>query len=50
MSNPTLASFKIPAIDNEPMKSYAVGSLERKSLLAALAQMKKELPFEVPAT
>ncbi|EIW76176.1 delta-1-pyrroline-5-carboxylate dehydrogenase [Coniophora puteana RWD-64-598 SS2] len=48
MSNPTLASFKVPAIDNEPMKSYAPGSAERKGLEAAIAQMEQELPFEVP--
>jgi 1-pyrroline-5-carboxylate dehydrogenase len=48
MANPTLATFKIPTIENEPMRSYAVGSPERKALEAALAQMKKELPFEVP--
>lgn len=29
-------------------RSYAVGSAERKSLEATLAQMKQELPFEVP--
>ncbi|KAH6902813.1 delta-1-pyrroline-5-carboxylate dehydrogenase [Coprinopsis sp. MPI-PUGE-AT-0042] len=48
MSTPQLASFKIPAIDNEPMKSYAPGSAERKALQAAIAQMEQELPFEVP--
>ena len=48
MANPTLATFKIPTIDNEPMKSFAVGSSERKALVAALDQIKKELPFEVP--
>ncbi|KAJ2978162.1 hypothetical protein NUW54_g11324 [Trametes sanguinea] len=45
---PQLASFKVPAIDNEPMRSYAPGSSERKGLVEALAQMEKELPFEVP--
>jgi len=48
MANPTLAAFKIPTIENEPMRSYAAGSAERKGLEAALAQMKKDLPFEVP--
>ncbi|OBZ70478.1 Delta-1-pyrroline-5-carboxylate dehydrogenase [Grifola frondosa] len=48
MSTPQLASFKVPAVDNEPMRSYAPGSAERKALEAALAQMEKELPFEVP--
>ncbi|KAI0638565.1 delta-1-pyrroline-5-carboxylate dehydrogenase [Trametes polyzona] len=45
---PQLATFKVPAIDNEPMRSYAPGSPERKGLIEALAQMEKELPFEVP--
>ncbi|KAL0950275.1 hypothetical protein HGRIS_010255 [Hohenbuehelia grisea] len=48
MSTPQLASFKIPAIENEPMRSFAPGSEERQALEAALAQMQQELPFEVP--
>ncbi|KZS91263.1 delta-1-pyrroline-5-carboxylate dehydrogenase [Sistotremastrum niveocremeum HHB9708] len=44
----TLASFKVPQVDNEPLKSYAPGSAERRGLESALAQMKSELPFEVP--
>ncbi|KAF4619195.1 hypothetical protein D9613_004850 [Agrocybe pediades] len=48
MSTPQLASFKVPAIDNEPMKTYAPGSAERQTLKAALTQMEQELPFEVP--
>ncbi|KAL4251112.1 Delta-1-pyrroline-5-carboxylate dehydrogenase [Abortiporus biennis] len=46
--SPTLATFKIPEITNEPMKSYAPGSPERKALQDAIAEMEKELPFEVP--
>ncbi|KAA1466668.1 delta-1-pyrroline-5-carboxylate dehydrogenase [Dentipellis sp. KUC8613] len=48
MASAQLAAFKTPAIDNEPMRSYAPGSEERKALEAALAQMEQELPFEVP--
>ncbi|KAL4264511.1 Delta-1-pyrroline-5-carboxylate dehydrogenase [Pleurotus pulmonarius] len=48
MSTPQLASFKVPSIENEPMKSYAPGSVERRSLEQAIAQMEQELPFEVP--
>ncbi|KAG6836153.1 hypothetical protein H0H93_010882 [Arthromyces matolae] len=48
MSTPQLATFKIPAIDNEPMRAYAPGSADRKGLEAALRQMEQELPFEVP--
>jgi len=43
-----LGAFKVPAVDNEPMKTYAPGSLEREFLQAAIAQMEQELPFEVP--
>ncbi|WVW79912.1 1-pyrroline-5-carboxylate dehydrogenase [Kwoniella bestiolae CBS 10118] len=43
-----LASFKIPVIDNEPMRNYAAGSEERKGLQAAVDKMLKSAPFEVP--
>ncbi|KAI0682624.1 delta-1-pyrroline-5-carboxylate dehydrogenase [Earliella scabrosa] len=45
---PQLAAFKVPAIDNEPMRSYGPGSPERKALVEAITQMQQELPFEVP--
>ncbi|KAI0692560.1 delta-1-pyrroline-5-carboxylate dehydrogenase [Cytidiella melzeri] len=48
MAAPTLATFKVPDIANEPMRSYAPGSIERKALQAALAEMQQSLPFEVP--
>ncbi|KZT06440.1 delta-1-pyrroline-5-carboxylate dehydrogenase [Laetiporus sulphureus 93-53] len=48
MSTPQLASFKVPAADNEPMRSYAPGSEERRALEAALSEMQQQLPFEVP--
>ncbi|GLB34232.1 putative delta-1-pyrroline-5-carboxylate dehydrogenase [Lyophyllum shimeji] len=47
-TTPQLATFKIPNIENELMKSYAPGSPERKGLEAAIKQMEQELPFEVP--
>ncbi|KAI0248803.1 delta-1-pyrroline-5-carboxylate dehydrogenase [Lactifluus subvellereus] len=43
-----LAVFKVPVIENEPMKTYASGSPERTALQAAITQMEQELPFEVP--
>ncbi|WWC68847.1 1-pyrroline-5-carboxylate dehydrogenase [Kwoniella pini CBS 10737] len=43
-----LASFKVPVIDNEPMRNYAAGSEERKDLQAAVDKMLKSAPFEVP--
>ncbi|KAJ7639079.1 delta-1-pyrroline-5-carboxylate dehydrogenase [Roridomyces roridus] len=43
-----LATFAVPAIENEPMRSFAPGSPERAALQGAIGQMTAELPFEVP--
>ncbi|KAH9998312.1 delta-1-pyrroline-5-carboxylate dehydrogenase [Russula vinacea] len=43
-----LAAFKVPIVENEPLKAYAPGSPERAALQAAIAQMEQELPYEVP--
>jgi 1-pyrroline-5-carboxylate dehydrogenase len=48
MASAQLASFKVPAIDNEPMKTYAPNSAERNALQAAISEMEGQLPFEVP--
>jgi 1-pyrroline-5-carboxylate dehydrogenase len=48
MANPQLATFKVPEIQNEPMRSYPKDSAERAALIAAIDQMEKEAPFEVP--
>ncbi|KAF9448970.1 delta-1-pyrroline-5-carboxylate dehydrogenase [Macrolepiota fuliginosa MF-IS2] len=48
MANPQLATFKVPSIDNEPMRAYAPGSPERAALQAALGEIQDQLPFEVP--
>ncbi|KAK0491551.1 delta-1-pyrroline-5-carboxylate dehydrogenase [Armillaria novae-zelandiae] len=48
MASPQLATFQIPDIQNEAMKTYAPGSPERHALQAAIDQMQQELPFEVP--
>lgn len=48
MYSAQLATFKVPFVDNEPMRTYAVGSAERKGLEDALAEMQQSLPFEVP--
>ncbi|KIY66687.1 delta-1-pyrroline-5-carboxylate dehydrogenase [Cylindrobasidium torrendii FP15055 ss-10] len=48
MASPQLAVNKIPEITNEPMKSYAPGSPERAALKAAIDDIQKNLPFEVP--
>ncbi|KAJ3753065.1 delta-1-pyrroline-5-carboxylate dehydrogenase [Lentinula raphanica] len=48
MASAQLATFKVPAVENEPMKSYAPGSVERAALERAIAEMEQQLPFEVP--
>lgn len=48
MATPNLASFRVPVIDNEPMRNYGPGSIDRERLQAAIDKMKKEMPFEVP--
>ncbi|BEI82527.1 hypothetical protein CcaverHIS002_0303950 [Cutaneotrichosporon cavernicola] len=44
-----LASFKVPVINNEPMRSYAPGSADRKGLEAALQRVAAAAPYDVPA-
>ncbi|KAL2217355.1 delta-1-pyrroline-5-carboxylate dehydrogenase PrnC [Thermoascus aurantiacus ATCC 26904] len=44
----TLASFKVPKIENEPNKHYAPGTLERKALEDALAATKQKAPLNIP--
>ncbi|KAF5364065.1 hypothetical protein D9756_000167 [Leucocoprinus leucothites] len=48
MATPQLATFKIPPVQNEPMRSYAPGSPERAALQTAFDEMQAQLPFEVP--
>ncbi|KAI7870407.1 1-pyrroline-5-carboxylate dehydrogenase [Spinellus fusiger] len=48
MSVPTLAHFKLPVIENEPMLNYAPGSVERVKLESAVkAMLEQEVP-EIP--
>ncbi|KAL4885609.1 Aldehyde/histidinol dehydrogenase [Aspergillus karnatakaensis] len=44
----TIATFKIPRIDNEPNKHYAPGSPDRKALQEALARTQQTAPLSVP--
>ncbi|KAF9435285.1 1-pyrroline-5-carboxylate dehydrogenase [Entomortierella beljakovae] len=44
----TLAAFKIPAVTNEPMKSYGPGSKERQDLHATLKDLRARLPLDIP--
>ncbi|KAJ9062287.1 1-pyrroline-5-carboxylate dehydrogenase [Entomophthora muscae] len=48
MATAQLATFKLPAIENEPMYDYAPGSKERQHLQEALKTMRSQAPFEVP--
>ncbi|KAI6100262.1 Aldehyde/histidinol dehydrogenase [Pisolithus sp. B1] len=48
MASAQLGSFKVPLVDNEPLKGYAPGSPERRALEVALSEMEQQLPFEVP--
>ncbi|OAK98784.1 delta-1-pyrroline-5-carboxylate dehydrogenase 1 [Phaeosphaeriaceae sp. SRC1lsM3a] len=44
----TLASFKIPTVNNEPNQHYAKGSVDRKKLQDAVAALKKKGSVQVP--
>ncbi|KAI9023082.1 1-pyrroline-5-carboxylate dehydrogenase [Phycomyces nitens] len=48
MATPTLAHFKLPVIENEPMLNYAPGSPERSKIESALKEMIKAGPVEIP--
>ncbi|KAI9225194.1 MAG: 1-pyrroline-5-carboxylate dehydrogenase [Piptocephalis tieghemiana] len=48
MQTPQLATFKLPAVRNEPMYNYAPGSAERQKLRSAIDRMYAAAPFEVP--
>ncbi|KAF4540474.1 Delta-1-pyrroline-5-carboxylate dehydrogenase protein [Lasiodiplodia theobromae] len=43
-----LATFKVPAVNNEPNQHYAKGSVDRKKLEEAFERMRKQGPVEVP--
>ncbi|KAI8620795.1 delta-1-pyrroline-5-carboxylate dehydrogenase [Chytriomyces sp. MP71] len=45
---PQLGRFQVPEVINEPMYNYAPGSTERANLQRALAEMRGQMPFEVP--
>ncbi|KAL2360694.1 hypothetical protein RJZ56_006421 [Blastomyces dermatitidis] len=44
----TLATFKPPAVQNEPTLNYARGSPEREKLASAIAAFKKQAPLQIP--
>ncbi|KAI5810112.1 Aldehyde/histidinol dehydrogenase [Peziza echinospora] len=43
-----LATFKLPAPENEPNRHYPKGSADRKGIDDALAEIKSALPFQIP--
>ena len=47
MITPQLGIFKLPEVKNEPMKTCAPGSAERKALTAALGEARSQA-YEVP--
>ncbi|GBC09769.1 hypothetical protein RclHR1_00910019 [Rhizophagus clarus] len=44
----TLGTWKLPEINNEPMRNYEPGSADRTKLQAALKELKAQAPFEIP--
>ncbi|PSK37419.1 Delta-1-pyrroline-5-carboxylate dehydrogenase, mitochondrial [Elsinoe australis] len=45
----TLATFRVPDINNEPNKHYAQGSTDRQGLADAFKSFKQRSPLQVPA-
>ncbi|KAJ1923228.1 1-pyrroline-5-carboxylate dehydrogenase [Tieghemiomyces parasiticus] len=45
---PQTFTVKLPAIRNEPMYSYAPGSVERRKLAEAIKEIRDHGPYEVP--
>ncbi|KAK7528782.1 Aldehyde/histidinol dehydrogenase [Phyllosticta citriasiana] len=45
----TLATFKVPKVDNEPNKHYIKGSVDRQKLQDAVERIKKQGPIDIPA-
>ncbi|KAL7267952.1 1-pyrroline-5-carboxylate dehydrogenase [Rhizina undulata] len=44
----TLATFKVPKVENEPNKHYAKGSPDRAALEAAVSKLRSKAPISVP--
>ncbi|KAI9016723.1 delta-1-pyrroline-5-carboxylate dehydrogenase [Hyaloraphidium curvatum] len=43
-----LGRFRVPEIENEPMRPFPPGSSDRANLRAAIAELKSQLPVTVP--
>ncbi|KAK9457553.1 Aldehyde/histidinol dehydrogenase [Dipodascopsis uninucleata] len=44
----SLGTFKVPPMENEPVKAFGLGSEERGALSAAIKSLESQLPLEVP--
>ncbi|MCJ1418529.1 1-pyrroline-5-carboxylate dehydrogenase [Xylographa parallela] len=45
----TIATYRVPKVENEIMRPYTKGSPERKALQAAFQALKEKAPLDVPA-
>ncbi|KAI4720319.1 delta-1-pyrroline-5-carboxylate dehydrogenase 1 [Aureobasidium sp. EXF-10727] len=44
----TIATFKVPAVNNEPNPTYSRGTVDREKLAAALKSFRQQAPVDVP--
>ncbi|TIA63702.1 delta-1-pyrroline-5-carboxylate dehydrogenase 1 [Aureobasidium pullulans] len=44
----TIATFKVPAVNNEPNPTYSRGTVDREKLAAALKSFRQQGPVDVP--
>ncbi|KAI4735461.1 delta-1-pyrroline-5-carboxylate dehydrogenase 1 [Aureobasidium sp. EXF-12298] len=44
----TIATFKVPAVNNEPNPTYSRGTVDREKLAAALKSFRQSAPVDVP--
>ncbi|THW90616.1 delta-1-pyrroline-5-carboxylate dehydrogenase 1 [Aureobasidium pullulans] len=44
----TIATFKVPAVSNEPNPTYSRGTVDREKLAAALKSFRQQAPVDVP--
>ncbi|KAL2106106.1 hypothetical protein VUR80DRAFT_7297 [Thermomyces stellatus] len=48
LTRASLATFRVPTINNDVNHHYAKGSAQREGLTAAIERVRKQTPFEVP--
>ncbi|KAI4787712.1 delta-1-pyrroline-5-carboxylate dehydrogenase 1, partial [Aureobasidium sp. EXF-8845] len=44
----TIATFKVPTVNNEPNPTYSKGTVDREKLAAALKSFRQQAPVDVP--